>query len=289
MALATGKELIRLTGRLDRLSHQVAFTPDSKRLLFEDEDSKLCFWDIARSKVVRRLEGATGFALSADGKTLAVMRGSDLLLHDAVSGKAGRRLGAALGEVRGFSADGRRLLVGRKLWDAVAGQEFPDTSEGQEAITSAALSPAGKLLATSHGDMSHRFGAAPVEFAPSVRIWDATTGKERRRFQGNQKCITEVVFSPDGKTLAVASEEASVQTVGRDHRQGNGPVRGHHFPVQHLNFSRRQAAGRGRRRGPYPYLGRAPRPGTAVPGAGGGLHYRPCLFAGRQGDRRGRQ
>jgi len=44
----------------------------------------------------------------------------------------------------------------------------------------------------------------------SVRLWDAATGKELRRFTGHQNVVVSIAFSADGRVLASGSEDGTV-------------------------------------------------------------------------------
>ena len=59
------------------------------------------------------------------------------------------------------------------------------------------LSPDGKLVATGGVDRQ-------------IRLWDATTGKELRRWDASQGAIGLLLFSPDGKFLASTGADDSI-------------------------------------------------------------------------------
>jgi WD40 repeat protein len=65
-------------------------------------------------------------------------------------------------------------------------------------ISSVAFSPDGKTLASGGLDRT-------------IRLWDATTGKEARRLTGHQHFVSWLAFSPDGKTLASAGNDRTVR------------------------------------------------------------------------------
>jgi WD40 repeat protein len=44
-----------------------------------------------------------------------------------------------------------------------------------------------------------------------VRLWDAQTGSEVHRFSGHSDVVRNVVFSPDGKYILTASNDATAR------------------------------------------------------------------------------
>ena len=84
------------------------------------------------------------------------------------------------------------------LWNIESGQivrklERPQSKE--VAWTDFAFSPNGKLLATTQGEGKH--------LKTKVRLWDVQTGKLVRTL--SDIAADQIVFSPDGKTLAGAA------------------------------------------------------------------------------------
>ena len=75
----------------------------------------------------------------------------------------------------------------------------------------------------------HRFGVTCVAYSPdgryvlsggddrTVRLWDAETGSEIRRFVGHQRPIADVDFSPDGRRLVSGSSEPMAAEPGDEY------------------------------------------------------------------------
>jgi WD40 repeat protein len=214
---------------------------DSKTLVSCGGDHKIAFWAMPTG---RRLPGklpadaeARQLAVSADGSTLAVLRGeSRLAVFATATGRPVLQLdiGDEAGGVA-LSPDGKLLAAfgsSVTVWDVATGK-LVRRSKGKEfRIEWLAFSPDSKTLALaghSAGVWLWDFGAAKapreLEDAPAnvtgvafadnksvivgslrgVHIVDAATGKVVRRFAGGPD-LYSLALSADGKTLAVPQE-----------------------------------------------------------------------------------
>jgi hypothetical protein len=106
-----------------------------------------------------------------------------------------------------FTADGRRLTNGERVWDAVTGQEvsrFQFQADENDEVRAATFSPDDKFVVTGN--------SRQLAF-----LWDAATGQRLKTFrQKRQKSYAAledlfrhdprmtVSFSQDGKYLATA-------------------------------------------------------------------------------------
>jgi hypothetical protein len=71
-----------------------------------------------------------------------------------------------------------------------------------EALLRRPFSPDGRFLASAN---RHK-GAIPNS---TVRVLDLATGGEVRRFEGHRGSVTAVAFTPDGRSIVSASEDAT--------------------------------------------------------------------------------
>ena len=245
---ADGKELRRWTANLkaddrERGTHSLAFSPDGKTLASGEDDGAIYFWDPLTGKKVRELRGHRGavysIAFSPDGRALAsASQDRTLRVWDTATGRESPAFDGHDDSVHSlaFSPDGKVLVTGGldstvRLWDPESGEQLQLLSGYESAF----YSPNGKLLVASNGAgifhlresatgrqvrsleapqhylmAFHPDGRtiASAGFDPVIRFWDASTGKERRRFSLTEKSkwVEPIAFSPDGHLLAYVGD-----------------------------------------------------------------------------------
>jgi WD40 repeat protein len=194
---ATGRELLALTGHLDRVN-DVAF--GGPRLASASRDGTVCVWD---AQTGRKLFTLPGRSPTADG--LTVGPGPWAVLSPRLFWGSASVTGVA------FSPDGRllaaasspmvRSLAGEvRLWEADTGRAVRAFPAHTGAIASVAFSPCGRLLVT-----------AGIEDR-TVRVWDVSTGRRTAVFRGHFGPVQRAAFSrPDGRFVYSAGSDHTVR------------------------------------------------------------------------------
>jgi RNA polymerase sigma factor (sigma-70 family) len=223
---STGAPRGQLEGQEGYLT-AIKLLPGGRTLLSSAADGSLRIWDVGTARELRRLEidaKQTGFirilALSRDGKKLALGgAGNSVSVLETDSGKELGRLSGHDKMVYGaaFASDARTLVTWDskhrvRQWDLSTGRvrkeySFPDEAERVRAVSidgvftdPVAVSPDGRTIAYGSG------GGRPYE---TVRLLDLSTGKVIRWLAKYPNAITELAFSPDGKSLVVAHSGSS--------------------------------------------------------------------------------
>ena len=214
-------------------ARQVAYSPDGKTVAAERT-----IWDVASGEVRAVLRArdepkdylpnwATTF-YSPDGRRVITAEPGGARIWDLASGEEVHRAvrtdkvhdgGVAL------SADARFLATGGsfpfpagvapadstiRIWELDSGQEVATLPGHEDAISGLVFSPDGRLLASHSGFRNPRrivFEPQPQDRA--IQVWDLTTGRELRRFEGHRGAVNALTFTPDGRSVVSSSEDAT--------------------------------------------------------------------------------
>jgi WD40 repeat protein len=181
-------------------------------------------WDVTTGKVLSQYVIREGMSpVASNGQTVAVAAwAGSVHLLGAATGKLLRR-GRARGIPTALSPDGKTLalLDDWVLPDSAQTIRLWDVDRDRERVAwkcpvdKVALSPDGKTLASSG--------------RKTVRLWDAATGRELRRYQHEEEVdrVSSLAFSPDGKAVAFASTDHTVRlwdaATGKELRRYEAP------------------------------------------------------------------
>ncbi|MCI0378181.1 MAG: serine/threonine protein kinase [Gemmataceae bacterium] len=252
--------------KINHQAYEVLFSPDGRLLATTDRGNSVTLWDATTGANVATFacdaHRPIQLAFSADGKRLLSVNvksfAADGLRTQVKCWDLENReeiadfVPAFSGSFHALCQDGRRLISANQLAIAVFNTEtrkeqftFPTTSK--KHIQNLALSPDGKVLATSHSDMALRFWdltkgletdvvplgdfkVGRLEFSldgrllaglralvagqPSeLRIWNAETRQEVKSFVGPTGSINAFTFTPDGRHLVSATNQISDRSI----------------------------------------------------------------------------
>jgi WD40 repeat protein len=235
--LRTGRDLRALRGHASPVS-AVAYRRDGKAFASLGLDAKIKYWSIAAGRECRTLADGNAFALSPDGKGVAVAENGGVKLFDPQTG-AERQTVFVEGGVPlalAFSPDGSQLAGAGfdnnvALWDAGTGQKLRTlVAPTIQRVFSVVFSPDGKVLAGA--------GNTPDRTKNQmIVLWDSATGRVIRVLSGHAFAVHAIAFSPDGRLLASGGLDNAVKlwdvVTGREVRT----LAGHADWVEAVAFS----------------------------------------------------
>jgi WD40 repeat protein len=209
---ATGKELLGLDAPEWNMA-AVAYALTGN-LLATASAGTIWVWDATTARKLRKLEGhksvVTDLGFSANGKLLvSSSQDGSVRLWDAVAGKELRHIQPAPSwtERVAISPDGATIAAGGfqdrpeeiDLWDARSGQVLRRLKVSSEQpgvrpmVYCLAFSPDGRSLIACSGTRL------------SLLRWEVATGKELTPIGPHDGGLNWAAFSPDGRSVAVAS------------------------------------------------------------------------------------
>ncbi len=182
------KSVPRFRGHTDEV-WSVAFSPDGRLVAAGAYNGTIIVWDVASGKQVCC---CAADRTRADGhfRTVAAVA---------------------------FAPDGKRLVSGGydqsvRIWDVASGQQVCRGTGHTDRIWGVAFAPNGKrVLSAAGGKVSRSGDSLPGTKDFTVRLWNATTGKEVRRFTGHTDAVKQAVFSPDGRYVVSAGRDQTVR------------------------------------------------------------------------------
>lgn len=208
--IASGKELRSF--KLPAGTGNADLSADGKIVVFGGPNNTVHIWDVAQGKELRQVPiqaqqnfgnvpaGMGGLSISPDGKITAV-RGYDQIVYliETGTGKVLPPLADA-----NPNPNGGIVIVGGS-----------GGFGGKSSVFT--FSPDGTMLATigmSQQAMLRLQGVQPPAGARNpagvITLWSTSTGRLARRFESQQRTVSDLIFSPDGQTLATANGDQTV-------------------------------------------------------------------------------
>lgn len=249
VALRAADEAVRLSPHHPSLAVQVALAAYRQTPQDRTEDALLSSLSVASigprtagPGLIGRSPAGHTPAVPADGRTLAMADGSQIVLWDMKDPRRPSRLGttdgAGLGPIQ-FTQDGDTLLGvdgSRTLWlwdvtNPLDPRVLSKRPTGHaDTVYSVAVRRDGRLAATSSYD-------------DTIRLWDISDPARPRmvdKLTGHDDDVKPVVFSPDGKTLASGSNDHHVRiwdVTDPHHAAPIAVLEGHEHFVDALAYS----------------------------------------------------
>jgi WD40 repeat protein len=216
-------------------ANSLLFLPGSSRMIypynvFPDSANT---WDVATGQsLTQQFDPAwngNNAALSPDGALLVSITTLGEVIFAAFKGRrtlSREQAHQDNGRAVAFSPDGRLVVTGAEniiLWDAATRRRIT-TIDYPSIVWSAAFSPGGRWLVTTHGD-------------GSIRVWDMVERRHAVGFNEHNGSVRAVAWSRDGKRFASAGEDLAVMVWNAESGNREMLLSGHPTRVTGLAFA----------------------------------------------------
>jgi len=203
-----GTGALLLVIRSPEKMNSAAYSPDGARIVTSFSKG-VRVWDVRTGARVAEFVGSgeeefSQASFSPDGSRIAVAVGRTVRVLNAHNGSELLVLAGHHDGVRSlvYSPDGTRLLTSAndvRVWDARSGAQLLLIEHGNAPeVWDAAYSPDGRTIASAGPDKT-------------VRLWDATKGKQLQVLSGHVNVVDSVAFSPDGKHLVSGAHDLTAR------------------------------------------------------------------------------
>lgn len=221
----------------DSIPDHLTVSPDSKTLAVAYSGSALCLWSLADGKPLQCLEDENGsdrdMAFTADGNEMFSYGGDSVKRWDTAAWQIIEK--RAIGDVNQvlFPEGGDVFVtVGTSGWESgLLGQVNLWNLDVKPLYEVQAASPVRDVRYTPDGQF---FLTASQK---GIEMWDAQDGSLVKTLEGN---ATMLRVSWDGKTLAAALADNSVQLYSLPDGEPTFKLEGHTQPVSGLHFDNKQ-------------------------------------------------
>ncbi len=203
-------EILHLNDDLRPASGTVAFSPDSRRLLFlrsflESRLNGVQAWDVqSRKEVLACKVGRDQVypsVFSPDGRTIVIAKRQVEALDMATGKQVFALPSRARVDCFAFSPNGQRLAVAEqrqvRVWEVATGRLRTELPAHTHPITSLAYSRDGRILAFGSQDRT-------------VKFWDVQAGRELRTLGQHDSIVVGIAFHPDGDRLAAMTQDGAL-------------------------------------------------------------------------------
>jgi WD40 repeat protein len=221
----TDGELVQSLGQ-SGFTWSVAFASDG-RLAFAGAGGPTQVWDVEQGQrqrlFARDLRGNQGTVAFSPAGALLINFETQATFWDVEQNRVLRQFSYDTteqpdrsGSLR-FSPDGAWLvgpgpstaMATIRVWDATTGKLLRSWPGHGYAIHALAVSPRGDLVASAGAEAQGAEATRPLDV--TVKLWDAATGAQLARFEGHERVITSVAFSPMGDRLLASDRGGLVR------------------------------------------------------------------------------